>query len=146
MSWDDSGNAFLHGTGPALAVLDPDGTPNNILDEPVGGSCIVRWSFSGPGKPLLNPTVFTVNLYAGAIGPGPDKLVGAVNVAGSAHTAGPSWDYTATVAIPPNSLPANGPGVSGVYRLTAVITNAIGGARDVIGGFVDGPVIELRSP
>ena len=147
MSWDDSGNAFLHGTGPALAVLDPDGTPNNILDEPLGGSCIVSWSFSGGGKIFLNPTVFTVNLYAGAIGPGPDKLVGTVNVAGTAHVlVGTNFDYTATIAIPPNSLPANGPGVSGVYRLTAVITNSVGGARDALGGFVDGPVIEIRQP
>lgn len=147
MSWDDSGNAFLHGTGPTLAILDPDGTPNLILDEPVGGSCIVSWSFSGPGKSLLNPTIFTVQLYAGAIGPGPDKLVGTANVAGPAHTVvGLNWDFSATVPIPPGSLPANGPGVSGVYRLTAVITNAVGGVRDVIGGFVDGPVIEMRNP
>ena len=147
MSWDDSGNAFLHGTGPTLAILDPDGTPNNILDEPLGGSCIVRWSFSGPGKPFLNPTIFQVNLYAGAIGPGPDKLMGTVNVAGTAHTiVGLNWDFAATVPIPAGSLPANGPGVSGVYRLSAVITNSVGGVRDVIGGFVDGPVIEMRNP
>ena len=68
-------------------------------------------------------------------------------MAGSAHTVvGPNWDYSATIAITPGSLPANGPGVSGVYRLTAVITNAVGGTRDVIGGFVDGPVIEMRNP
>jgi hypothetical protein len=147
MSWDDSGNAFLHGTGPALAILDPDGTPNNILDEPLGGSCTVSWSFNGPGKSLLNPTIFTVHLYAGAIGPGPDKLVGTVNVTGTAHTVvGLNWDFAASVPILPGSLPANGPGVSGVYRLTAVITNSVGGVRDVIGGFVDGPVIEMRNP
>jgi len=147
MTWDDSGNAFLHGTGPTLAVLDPDGTPNNILDEPLGGSCIVRWSFSGPGKIFLDPTIFTVNLYAGAIGPGPDKLVGAVNVAGTAHAVvGPNWEFSATIVIPPGSLPASGPGVSGVYRLTAVITNSVAGVRDALGGFVDGPVIELRNP
>jgi hypothetical protein len=147
MTWDDSGSAFLRGAGPALAVLDPDGTPNNILDEPLGGTCIVSWSFSGGGKTLLTPTVFTVDLYAGAIGPGPDKLVGSVNVPGSAFTvAGINWDYKATIAIPPGSLPANGPGVSGVYRLTAVIANSVGGVRDVLAGFVDGPVIEMRSP
>jgi hypothetical protein len=73
--------------------------------------------------------------------------VGTVTVAGSAHAVvGPVWEFKATIAIPPTSLPANGPGVSGVYRLTAVITNTVGGVRDVLGGFVDGPVIEMRSP
>ena len=144
MPWDDSGNAFLHGTGPTLAVLDPDGTPNTVLDEPIGGSCVVGWSFTGPGAALLNATSFTVDLYAGAIGPGPDKLVGNANVAGSNHT--PAGAYSATIAIPPGSLPANGPNVSGVYRLTAVVTNSVAGVRDAISGFVDGPVIEMRSP
>jgi hypothetical protein len=145
--WDDSGNAWLHGTGPTLDVLDPDGTPNNILDRPLGGTCIMRWAFTGPGRFFLPPTQFTVSLYAGAIGPGPDQLVGTATVAGSAFTVvGLQWDYTATIAIPANSLPANGPGASGVYRLTAVITNSVGGARDALGGFVDGPVIEIRQP
>jgi hypothetical protein len=147
MSWDDSGSAFLHGTGPTLAVLDPDGTPNNILDEPIGGTCIVSWSFSGGGRIFLDPTVFTVHLYAGAIGPGPDKLVGTAAVPGTSHTvSGLNWDFSAKIPITPGMLPPNGPGVSGVYRLTAVITNAVGGVRDVLAGFVDGPVIEMRSP
>jgi hypothetical protein len=140
MSWDDSGNTFLHGTGPTTSVIDPDGTPNNILQENLGGSVKVDWAFSGPGR------VFTVDLYAESIGPGPERLVGAVTVPGSAHTPGPTWNFTATVAIPAGSLPANGPGVSGVYRLTVVIANSIGGVRDQLAGFVEGPVIEMRSP
>ena len=52
MSWDDSGNAFLHGTGPTTTVIDPDGTPNNILQESIGGSVKVDWGFSGPA---VNP-------------------------------------------------------------------------------------------
>jgi hypothetical protein len=143
MSWDDFG-AFLHGTGPTNTVLDPDLNPNNILQENLGGSCRVDWSFTGPATPFLDPTTFTVSLYAEAIGPGPDMLVGSVNVPGSAHT--PPWNYTTNVAIPPNSLPATGPNASGVYRLTTVITNSIGGQRDQLAGFVDGPVIEMRSP
>ncbi len=146
MSWDDSGNTFLQGGGPTIAVHDPDGTPNNILQENLGGSCTIGWSFSGPGRFFLTPTVFTVELYAGAIGPGPSKLVGSVNVPGSAHTPGPTWNYTATVPIPPNQLPANGPNASGVYRLTTVIANSVGGVRDALAGFIDGPVIEMRSP
>jgi hypothetical protein len=150
MSWDDSGNAFLHGTGPTTTVLDPDGTPNNILEESLGGRVRVDWAFSGPGRFLLTPTLFQVNLYAESIGPGPEKLVGTVNVPGSAHTPGPTWNFTATVPIPPapsaNSLPPNGPGISGVYRLTVVIANSIGGVRDALAGFVEGQVIEMRSP
>ena len=51
--WDDSGNFFLVGAGPTATVLDPDNTPNNILDVLQGGSFQVNWSFSGPGAPLL---------------------------------------------------------------------------------------------
>ena len=146
MSWDDSGNAFLQGTGPSTAVIDPDGTPNNILQENLGGSVKVDWAFSGPGRFFLTPTQFTVNLYAESIGPGPEKLVGTVNVPGSAHTAGPIWNFTANVTIPAGSLPANGPTASGVYRLTVLVNNSVGGVRDTLAGFVEGPVIEMRSP
>ncbi len=146
MSWDDSGNAFLHGTGPTTTVIDPDGTPNNILQENLGGSVKVDWAFSGAGRFFLDLTQFMVNLYAESIGPGPEKLVGTVNVPGTAHTFGPTWNYTATVTIPANSLPANGPGASGVYRLTALVNNAIAGARDAVAGFVEGPIIEMRNP
>ncbi len=151
MSWDDFGN-FLHGTGPTNTVLDPDLNPNNILQENLGGTCQMDWSFTGSATQFLEQTTFTVNLYAESIGPGPDVQVGpSVIVPGSAHTppglnAPPPWNYTANVAIPPNSLPATGPNASGVYRLTTVITNSIGGQRDQLAGFVDGPVIEMRSP
>lgn len=146
MTWDDSGNAFLHGTGPMTTVMDPDGTPNNILQENLGGSVKVDWGFSGAGRFFLGPTQFTVNLYAESVGPGPETLVGTVNIAGTAHTAGPTWNYTATVTIPPGSLPANGPTASGVYRLTVLVNNSIGGVRDAVAGFVEGPIIEMRSP
>jgi hypothetical protein len=146
MSWDDSGNAFLHGTGPTTTVIDPDGTPNNILQENIGGSVKVDWAFSGPGRFFLSATQFQVDLYAESIGPGPEKLVGTVPNPGSNHTPGPTWNFSRTVVIPAGSLPAQGPGASGVYRLTVVITNSIGGVRTALGGFVEGPVIEMRSP
>jgi hypothetical protein len=146
MSWDDSGNAFLHGTGPTTTVIDPDGTPNNILQESIGGSVKVDWGFSGPGRFFLTPTQFQVDLYAESIGPGPEKLVGTVTVLGSNHTPGPVWNFSRSVVIPAGSLPAQGATASGVYRLTVVITNSIGGVRTALGGFVEGPIIEVRNP
>ena len=101
MSWDDSGKHLPPRDGPTTTVIDPDGTPNNILEESLGGSVKVDWAFSGPGRFLLTPTLFTVNLYAESIGPGPEKLVGTVNVPGWADTPGPTWNFTATIAIPP---------------------------------------------
>jgi len=148
MSWDDSNNFWLKGTGPTIAVHDPDGNPNNILQKNLGGSCTVNWSFSGPGTLFLNPTTFTVDLFAGAIGPGRDAKLGSVVVPGSAHT--PPWNYTATIAIPANSLEADGeggpPAASGVYRLAVVINNSVAGLRDQLSGFVEGPIIEIRNP
>jgi len=44
---------FLDGTGPTTTVLDPDGTPNNILDADVGGAIQVDWTFTGSLSAIL---------------------------------------------------------------------------------------------
>jgi len=151
MPWDDSGNAWLKGTDPTISVVDPDGTPNNILQKDLANSCTVSWSFTGGGSAFLNPSTFTVDLYAESIGPGPERRLGSVSVSG----ASPGHNYTVTIPIPPNSLLADGegglgipvpPGASGVYKLVAVINNAVGGARDKLAGFAEGPIIEIRNP
>lgn len=127
--WDDF-TPFITGTGPTAIVLDPDGTPNNILDVALGGSVQVNWSFGGGGTVLLGPTTFTVNVYADPVGLGANALVGSALVAGS----GP---YTATMPISP-------PLAVGAYRLTTLITCTLGAFSVPIAGFVDGPIIQVR--
>jgi hypothetical protein len=136
--WDDF-QPFLVGSGPTSTVLDPDLNPNNILEAALGGSVRVDWSFAGPLTVFLPLTTFTVNIYAESVGPGPELMVGSVPVSGAAPP-------TATVPIPAGSLPAQGPGVSGVYKLTAVITNFItsSGVPTPLAGFVEGPIVQVR--
>jgi hypothetical protein len=138
MSWDDFA-PFLVGTGPDVTVQDPDLNPNNILDETLGGSVKVDWSFSGVLSFLVPLTTFTVSLYAESMGPGPEIIVGSVPVPGT----GP---LTATIPITPGTLPGPGPGVSGVYKLTVVITNTVTGSTTItpLAGFVEGPMIQMR--
>jgi hypothetical protein len=144
MPWDDFA-PFLVGSGPTSTVLDPDANPNTILEENRGGSVKVDWSFTGIATSFLAGTTFTVSVYAESIGGGPEKLVGSpVDVPGG---AGP---LTATVVIPPGSLPADTPpDISGVYELTAVITHrgcSRPPAPTALSGFVHGPIIQVRNP
>jgi hypothetical protein len=136
--WDDF-QPFLVGSGPTSTVLDPDLNPNNILEAALGGSVKVDWSFAGPLTVFLPLTTFTVSIYAESVGPGPEQMVGSVPVSGAAPP-------TATVSIPAGSLPAQAPGVSGVYKLTAVITNVItsSGVPTPLAGFVEGPIVQMR--
>jgi hypothetical protein len=128
--WDDF-SPFITGTGPTSTVLDADLNPNNILDGTLANSVRVDWAFSGPGAMFLGPTTFTASLYADPVGPGANVLVGSVAVPGS----GP---YTASIPVAPGSLAA------GAYRLTALVTNALGATPTPIAGFVDGPIIQVR--
>jgi len=137
--WDDSGNFFLVGAGPTATVLDPDNTPNNVLDVLQGGSFQVNWSFSGPATPLLALAEFLVQLYADPVGPETNQLIGEVVVPGAG--AGP---YETIIPIPTSTSPT--PGILGVgaYRLTTLITSTEGGVSTPVAGFVDGPIIQVR--
>jgi hypothetical protein len=141
--WDDFGT-FLAGVGPTATVLDPDGTPNNILSFAQGGSVQVDWSFSGAGTPILSALTFTVSLYADPVGPGANTLVGTPSsVLGTAtlpSPPNPPFSYSAPIPIVPSSLAV------GAYRLTTLITTVVTatGASMPIAGFVDGPIIQVR--
>ncbi len=129
--WDDL-TPFLVGAGPTATVLDPDGTPNNILDTALGGSVQVDWSFTGTASAFLPAITFTVSLFADPVGPGANLQLGAVPVTG----AGPAF----TTTIPVTGLAPD------AYRLTTLITavvTATGGSLP-IAGFVDGPIIQVR--
>jgi hypothetical protein len=128
--WDDL-SPFLTGAGPTATILDPDGTPNNILDVTLGGSITVEWSFSGAAVGFLAVTDFDVQVFADPVGAGSNVSVGEVSDVGP----GPAYSV---------SLPIN-LGV-GAYRLTTLITSTVAGTGVSlpIAGFVDGPIIQIR--
>lgn len=131
--WDDI-PGFLTGTGPTATVLDPDGTPNWILDAAQGGSVQVDWTFSGSLSAILGDVQFTVTLVADPVSVNPKLVLGTATVTNA------SGNYSVTFTIAPNSLNPD------AYRLTTVITSietSTGGSLP-IAGFVDGPIIQIR--
>jgi hypothetical protein len=132
--WDDL-SPFLVGSGPTATVLDPDGTPNNILDTLRGGSVRVGWSFSGSASAFLAAMRFTVTLYADPVGPAPNIVVGTVAVG----PGNPGPAYQVTIPVPPGYAPD-------AYRLTTLITTVLAptGQSLPIAGFIDGPIIQVR--
>jgi hypothetical protein len=138
--WDDF-SPFITGTGPTSTVLDADLNPNNILDQTLGGSVRVDWSFSGQGANLLDGTNFTVSVYADPVGLDPKVLVGSAQVDGLSGQNPPgSGKYRCDIPIAPNSLALD------AYRLTTLVMNAMKQPPQptAIAGFVDGPVIQVR--
>ena len=131
--WDDI-PVFLTGTGPTNTVLDNDGTPNWIIDAPLGGSVVVDWAFSGGLGAILGDVQFNVTLVADPISTDPKLVLGATSVVDA------SGNYSVTFVIAPNSLNPD------AYRLTTVITavEVSSGGSLPIAGFVDGPIIQVR--
>jgi hypothetical protein len=139
MPWDDL-SPFLVGSGPTSTVLDPGANANTIIEHSKGGKITTDWSFSGLLTSLLPNMQFNVNVYSESIGEGPEGLVGSVSVAGTAVPP------PAEVQIPPSStqLPPPGPGVSGVYKLTTVVTSTLLGNPFPVAGYAEGPIVQVR--
>jgi hypothetical protein len=139
MPWDDL-NPFLVGSGPTSTVLDPGANANTIIEHPLGATVTTDWSFTGLLTILLPNMQFAVSVYAESIGEGPEVLVGTVSVAGTAVPP------PAQVAIAPAStlLLPPGPGISGVYKLTTVVTSTLLGTPFPVAGFVEGPIVQVR--
>jgi hypothetical protein len=139
----DDFTPFLVGVGPASTVVDPDGTPNNILTFGVGGSVNVDWSFTGSAAPILAGLNFSVSLYADPVGLPPNVVIDSPQIVdGAAPLPSPpnlANAYQATFTIAPGSLAV------GAYRLTALLTTTekTTGASVPIAGFVDGPIIQV---
>jgi hypothetical protein len=131
--WDDI-PGFLTGTGPATTVLDPDGTPNNIIDASLGGSVQVDWTFAGSLSAILGDVQFTVTLVADPVSTNPKLVLGTTTITDA------SGVYSVSFPIAPSSLSPD------AYRLTTVITSieVSSGGSLPIAGFVDGPIIQVR--
>jgi hypothetical protein len=144
-------SAALSGSGPSVQVIDTGGLPNTIIDTDDQFTIRVRWSVNQPGASLLGGQ-WQVRAYAESIGPGQEKELGqnppvTVSVGAGTPGVGPArLDYTADVVVPPNSLNAEGPNSSGVYKLVAIVTHQNFGQPTVLAGFSEGDVIQMRNP
>ena len=140
----------LAGAGPDVAVLDPGGAPETIIDTGDTFTVRVRWSVEEPGAAVLGGR-WLVRAYAESIGPGQEEQLGQirrVNVQNFTPLAGPpARGYEANVDVPAGTLDAESATSSGVYKLAVIVTHENpNGSPTELAGHTEGPVIQMRNP
>lgn len=130
----------------AVELVDGDPNPNRVIGDKAPFFVTVDWNLSPPDQAALLDGTWTVNLYAGSLGPGPEKRIGTATVAATGVLS-----YTATIKV---SYPYGGlgedehpPPDSGVYQSVLVITyRTAAGTQTEMAGFAKVPTFMLRSP
>jgi hypothetical protein len=132
------------------------GDGNAVVNRTQSFDIAVDWHVFGNLTPLwlgalaVNTPDWVVTAYAESQGPGPEVSLGSVNV----PVGGPPFSqdviYTATITVPPFTLPEenpNNPNESGIYKIsvTTFLDSSVGGPYDMI-GFTDGPRIKVEDP
>ena len=145
MAFDGIG--ALDGSITSIQLLDPDSTPNTVLDRNLPFSVNVAWEIHPKAPAMALGGDWVVRAFVESVGPGPEMQVGAtvfVPVSTGLVTAS-GKSFTASVNVPANTLPANAP-ASGIYKLVVVVTHTNFGVKTEIAGFVEGPLFEVREP
>lgn len=145
MAFDGIG--ALDGSIVSVALLDPDSTPNTVLDRNLPFLVRVNWETHPLAPALALGGDWHVRAFVESVGPGPEMQIGPTVVvsAGAGVVVPPQKRYTATINVPPNTLPANAP-ASGIYKLVVVVTHINFGVKTEIAGFIEGPLFEVREP
>jgi hypothetical protein len=138
---------FLRDTDPTIAVIDPDGTPNNVIDADVGFVVQVSWELKGLVAPLIANT-WHARLFAQPLGTGglSGKLVDTTAVLASAIPNGVRFSTTLPVS-PAQTAAMHDADGDGVYQLVAVVSHVNSlNLRDTMAGFSSTIVIDVRKP
>jgi len=139
---DFDGLPGLNGAVTGVLIRDHDGNPNKVIDNELPFDVKVDWTVNPAATAVLLEGTWRVRAYAESIGPGPEKAIGSVDVQATGGLA-----YTATITVPVNTLPADVPPDSGVYKLVVVITyRTHNNAPTEIAAFSEGPTFMLRQP
>ncbi|MFN0284735.1 MAG: hypothetical protein ACKVZ6_22515 [Kineosporiaceae bacterium] len=139
---DFDGLGALTGAVTSVVVLDPDGTPNKVLDSGLPFGVRIRWTVTPPATAAVLDGQWGVRVFAESIGPGPEVLIGQTAVAADGGV-----NYTTTITVPAGTLPADVPPLSGAYKLVVVITyrNSLNVLTE-IAAFSEGPIVLIRQP
>jgi hypothetical protein len=132
------------------------GDGNAVVNRAESFDIAVDWHVFGNLTPLwlgalfVNTPNWVVTAYAESQGPGPEVSLGSVNVPVGGPPFSQDVSYTATITVPPFTLPEENPGnpnQSGIYRtsVTTFLDSSLGGPYDMI-GFADGPGIKVEDP
>jgi len=126
-------------------VMDPDGTPNSVLELDRNWKVEVNWKLTS-NEPISHPVdlidgTWEVRVSVESIGEGDEKEVANTNVATSAFdtssAAERTWKYTFTIPVGKVTMEA-------VYHLVTLITyRDPAGHRRAMSGFSEGPLISL---
>lgn len=132
----------LSGAVTNVALIDPDGTPNKVLDVDLPFRVKVDWTVAPPATAQVLDGTWTVRAYAESMGPGPEAIIGTTTVAANGGSA-----YTASMTVPAGTLKADVPPDSGVYKLVIVITyRNKNNVLTEIAAFSEGTHFLLRKP
>lgn len=138
---------FLQDTDPTVTVLDPDGTPNNIIDADLGFAVQVSWELKGLVAPLIANS-WHARLFAQPLGTGglAGKLVDTTAVTATAIPNGVRFSATLPVSPVQSNAMHDAQG-DGVYQLVVVISHVNSlNLRDTMAGFSSTVVIDIRKP
>lgn len=139
---DFDGLPALSGAVTNVALIDPDGTPNRVLDASRDFTVDISWTVDPASTAILLDGTWTVSAYAESMGPGPEAVIGSATVAAN---GGPA--YSTTITVTTGTLTADVPPDSGVYKLVVVITYRT--ATNVLtemAAFSEGTLFLLREP
>ena len=129
-------------------VLDPTKPFDIQADWAIDGNVAELWLSA---LAVASPD-WIVTAYAESVGPGPELLIATQKVPVlPLPSANPPFAYSATLTVPPNTLPEENPGdpfVSGVYKLvvTVFLDSVFGSPGYDVIGFSEGPVIKVENP
>jgi hypothetical protein len=138
---------FLRDTDPSIEVLDPDGTPNNVIDADDGFAVQVTWELKGLVAPLIANT-WHARLFAQPLGTGgfAGKLVDTTAVTATGIPNGVKFSALMPVSPAQTNAMHDAEG-DGVYQLVVVISHVNSlGLRDTMAGFSSTVVIDVRKP
>lgn len=126
-----------------LLVIDKDGEPNMVIDVDTPFDMKVEWHVSGLIGPALQGSIWTINVYAESMGPGPEVTL-VKNLTVPFNWTGPVTTFTKTIPNIDPVDPSTGLKLDGAYKLTLVITSTnSAGVRLHLAGFVEGPLVQF---
>ena len=138
---------FLQDSDPTIDVLDPDGTPNRVIEAADGFTVRVTWELKGLVAPLIANT-WHARLFAQPLGTAglTGKLVDTTSVAATAILNGVRFSALLPVTPAQTGAMHDAEG-DGVYQLVVVVSHVNSlNHRDTMAGFSSTVVIDVRQP
>jgi hypothetical protein len=137
----------LQDTDPVIAILDPDGNPNHVVDADDGFTVAIKWKLTGVLAPLISNT-WHARLYAQPLGTGGLSGLLVDTTAITAAPGLPGVEYSAKLVVTPAQTGAmHDPQGDGVYQLVVVVSHVnVFADRDTMAGFSQTIVIDVRKP